>query len=292
MPGRLRIAALDTVLDLEFPAHAPGAFVDAVEHAWSRCLAEGTLAPTSGGQLVVNAPRDDDDEAIRGALQLLSQDVTHQLIAAQTGRLLMFHAGAVSDPATGATLVYVAPSGTGKTTLSRLLGRTHSYLTDETVGIHPASGRIHPYPKPLSVAHGERWRKVETSPDELGLLPAHPAPWVARIVVLNREEAHARRAGVEERPVGGEDRPVPLKERPVRAEELGTLDAIAALVPETSALNRLPRPLHTLAHLLERTGPLLRLTYREAADLVPVAAKLIEDATPTVEAATPTQDTA
>lgn len=263
MPGRLRITALDTVLDLEFPARAPRAFVDAVEHAWSRCLAEGERPPASAEPLAVNAPETEDDEAIRGALQLLSQDVTHHLIAAQSGRLLMFHAGAVSDPATGATLVYVAPSGTGKTTLSRLLGRTHSYLTDETVGIDPASGRIFPYPKPLSVVHGGRWRKVETSPDDLGLLPATSEPRVARIVVLNRE-AHSRLVGAEE--------------RPVLVEELGTLDAIAALVPETSALNRLPRPLHAVASLLEHTGPLLRLTYREAADLGPVAAKLIEDA--------------
>lgn len=254
MPGRLRIAALDTALSLEFPPQTPGVFADAVAHAWSRCLAEAPQTSSSAEPMFVHAPDGDSDEAVRAALQRLSQDVTHRLIAAQTGRLLMFHAGAVSDPSTGSTLVYVAPSGTGKTTLSRLLGRTHGYLTDETVGIDPATGRVYPYPKPLSVARGDRWRKVETSPDDLGLLHAHPEPAVARIVLLSRK------------PGAGQ----------VHMAELGTLDAIVALVPETSALNLLPRPLHTVADLLDRTGPLLRLTYHEAADLVPVASKLIE----------------
>lgn len=60
---------------------------------------------------------------------------------------------------------------------------------------------------------------------------------------------------------------------------MGTLDAIAALIPETSALNRLPRPLHAVADLLERTGPLVRLTYREASDLVPLVSALFEERT-------------
>lgn len=257
MPSRLRIAALDTVLDLECPKHAPAAFVDAVAHAWSRCLAGEAHGSPSAEPLSVKAPEDDDDEAVRAALQRLSQDVTHRLIAAQTGRLLMFHAGAVSDPGTGSALVFVAPSGTGKTTLSRLLGRTHSYLTDETVGINPVTAKIHPYPKPLSIAPGDRWRKVETSPDDLGLLPLRAQATVSRIVLLDREEGRAGPLGV---------------------EELGTLDAIAALLPETSALNRLPHPLRTVADLLDRTGPLLRLTYREAADLVPVASRLLQEA--------------
>lgn len=263
MPSPLRIAALATVLDLTFAGTVQAVFVDAIVDAWSRCLADTasrhSAAFRAAEPLAVAGPTDDTDEAIRCALQRLSQDVTRHLIAAQTGRLLMFHAGAVSHPATGASVVFVAPSGTGKTTLSRHLGRTHGYLTDETVGIEPATGRLHPYPKPLSIApaHDDRWRKVETSPDALGLLPAHPTPWVARVVLLTREHHPGA---------------------PAHAEELGTLDAVAALIPETSALNRLPRPLHTVADLLDRTGPLVRLTYREASDLVPLVSALLEDA--------------
>lgn len=259
MPGSLRIVALDTVLELNFAQGTPNAFRDAVAHAWSRCLVDLTASAgesrRTADPLQIPAPAV-DDEAIRAALQRLSQDVTHRLIAAQTGRLLMFHAGAVSDPKTGASVVFVAPSGTGKTTLSRLLGATHGYLTDETVGVEPASGLIHPYPKPLSISSADRWRKVETSPDHLGLLPAPLSPTVARIGLLSRS---------------------PDQGAPVQVDELGTLDAVAALIPETSALNRLPRPLHTVADLLERTGPLVRLTYREATDLVPLVSRLFEE---------------
>ena len=96
--------------------------------------------------------------------------------------------------------------------------------------------------------------KRETSPDDLGLCRPHPRPTVARIILLSR-------------PAGFSG--------PPRAEELGTLDAISALVPETSALNRLPSPLHTVAALLDHTGPVLRYSYREAEDLVHIAADLI-----------------
>ncbi len=266
MSGRLRITALDTAFDLTFSPKTDNTFRDAVAAAWSRCLAapDGS-ATTSADHLPASPPTKrpdpstpDDGEPLRAALQRLSQEVTRHLIAAQTGRLFMLHAGAVSHPRTGASVVFVAPSGTGKTTLARLLGRTHGYLTDETVGIDPATGRIHPYPKPLSIApaHSDRWRKVETSPDALGLLPEPPNPTVSRIVLLRRDQApHA----------------------PVSADELNLLDGVGALIPETSALNRLPRPLQTVADLLNRTGPALRLTYHEASDLVPVLTALLEE---------------
>ena len=228
MSTQPRIAALGAVFNFTVAgSFAPTSFVDAVAHAWSRCLADGgasaavTTAPPVE-TLAVAAPADDSDEAIRAALQRLSQDVTRHVVAAQTGRLLMFHVVAVSHPETGASVVFVAPSGTGKTTLSSLLGRTHGYLTDETVGIEPATGRIHPYPKPLSIVPGERWRKVETSPDILGFLLAHPGFTVSRVVLLSREDS---------------------ADGLVHAAQPGALDAVAALIPETSALNRLPRPL-------------------------------------------------
>lgn len=261
MPAQLRITALGTVLDLVFPGSTPASFVDAVAHAWSRCLADradepDAQAPQPAGPLTVASPINDTDEAIRAALQRLSQDVTHHLIAARTGRLLMFHAGAVSHPATGSSVVFVAPSGTGKTTLARLLGRTFGYLTDETVGIDPASGRIHPYPKPLSISPDGHRAKVETSPDDLGLVHAHPSPTVSRFVLLSRQPGAAGSP---------------------RLAELGTIDAIAALIPETSALNRLPRPLHLLADLLDATGPVVRCTYSEAGDLIPVVSDLMRE---------------
>ena len=81
--------------------------------------------------------------------------------------------------------MFVAPSGTGKTTLACLLGRSFGYLTDETVGIDPPSGRILPYPKPLSVRISPEKRR-ELSADELGLRAVPADPTVARLVVLLR----------------------------------------------------------------------------------------------------------
>ena len=255
MTAHLRIAALDTALELMVAPQAPATFVSAVERAWSRCLVAPPEASSPVRTLPVATPEQNDEESIRAALQRLSQDVTLSLITAQTGHLIMLHAGAVSDPDTGSGLVFVAASGTGKTTLARLLGRTYSYLTDETVGIDPTTGRIHPYPKPLSVAHDDRHRKVETSPDDLELRHSPADVTVKRVVLLDRETG---------------------PRRPVRAEELGTIDAIEALLPQTSALNRLPRPLHALTDLFDRAGPVIRLTYHEASDLVPLAPQLLE----------------
>lgn len=271
MTDVLRITALDSVMDLTVEAPAKSGFPHAVARAWSRCTAAApTAAPTAASAaasaaastaptsatatpLTVSAPDPATEEATHLTLQLLTQEITRRLVESQTGRLLMFHAGAVSHPTTGASLVFVAPGGTGKTTLARLLGATYGYVTDETVGID-RSGRIHPYPKPLSLRAVPRQAKRETSPDDLGLLHAHPAATAARIVLLSRQPQH---------------------EGTPRVEELGTLDAITALIPETSAVHRLPQPLHALADLLARTGPVLRLHYREAEDLLPLAADLI-----------------
>ena len=259
MPVQLSIAALGTVVDLVFDEAASESFIAAIAHAWSRCLVDFAAEPDGSGlqpsePLVVAGPVDGTDEAARAAMQRLSQQVTLHLIATQTGRLLMFHAGAVSEPACGDSVVFVAPSGTGKTTLASLLGRSLGYLTDETVGIDLASRAIHPYPKPLSMAPAGRRAKVEISPDDLGLVPAHPTPKVSRILLLNRQPGLAGPPGL---------------------DELGTIDAIAALIPETSALNRLPRPLHAVADLLAATGPVLRCTYREARDIVPLVPELM-----------------
>ena len=56
-------------------------------------------------------------------------------------------------------------------------------------------------------------------------------------------------------------------------EPLPTLDAIAALTPETSHLPELEKPLQRMAALCDSVGGVLRVTYREAEHLEP----LVED---------------
>lgn len=132
-------------------------------------------------------------------------------------------------------------------------GRRYGYLTDETVGID-STGRVHPYPRPLSRRLPEGGPKHEASPDDLGLARAHPNPTVKRVIVLSRPRGHADSPDI---------------------EQLGTLDAVHHILPETSSPGRLPGPLRTLAALTEQCRPVLRCSYGEADDLVALTADLI-----------------
>lgn len=232
----------------------------ALRAAWSRCLEPGPHPPR-------DAPLDDPVEAVddpveavldagddlAGVLQSLTQTITYAKIAAQTGRLFMVHAGAVAAPS-GATVAFVAPGGTGKTTIVSRLGIRFGYLTDETVAVD-ATGRVHPYPKPLSIRHVEGG-KVETSPDALGLAMPPTVCTLRRIVLLARTDGH------DEAP---------------RVEELSRFDAIAAIAPETSALSSLPRPLHWLDDLLGRLDPTVRLHYRDVETVLDLVAGWLEN---------------
>ncbi len=287
-PASVTLHGLASAVTLTVPGARSAELRGALETAWSRCLEptaaewdeewaepmtvqlcadadrpDGSAGPAADpegsgepGQSAIERPVVEGSD-LDGLLQQTTQAVTRAFIAAQTGRLLMFHAGACAHPDTGATVVYVAPGGTGKTTLSRVLGRTLGYLTDETVGITPDGG-IRPYPKPLSIrARDPSGPKLETSPDELDLRTAPAGPWLRRIVLLDRRDDHT--------------------ESP-RTETLDLADAIIALAPETSALSSLDRPLHLLADLVAATGPVLRCTYREAEQLAPVLTGLLESA--------------
>ncbi|MGI5951220.1 MAG: hypothetical protein ACOX61_05150 [Brooklawnia sp.] len=250
----LELYGLASRITLELTGSRSDELRPALETVWSRCL-----KPIPGAQQAASVsvqlddPRPDKDPgyALAAALQRTTQDVTHSLIKSQAGRLLMFHGGACADPNTGATVAYVAAGGMGKTTLSRLLGRQLGYITDETVGI-TLDGGICPYPKPLSIRPAlYTGLKRETSPDDLGLLPAPANPWLRSLVLLRREDDH----------VG-----------PPVAEELDLADAIVALAPESSSLSSLDKPLHLLADLIERIGPVRRWHYSEAEQLAPLLA--------------------
>lgn len=238
---------------------------DAVVAAWSRCRAPRG-AERDGGEVRAALLAEGEDaregldvqgSSLDSVMQSLTQAVTHANIAAQTGRLFMFHAGAVLDPATGAALVYVAPGGTGKTTLSRTLGLRLGYLTDETLACTTA-GLIAPYPKPLSVRPADyTGTKHELSPDALGLGATPDTARLGRLVLLDRR-ATASGTGFAVQ---------------------DTVSAITALAPESSALSSLPRPLRALAELLETRPPVVRVTYAEASDVADDLLGLLAEAT-------------
>lgn len=237
----------------------------ALTAAWSRCTTPPTSTPLDGGDLHLRLepqgtpPLHPDRSATELAsddldvlLSAATQSITRALLAAQVGRLLLFHAGAVSHPKTGQTLVFVAEGGTGKTTLARTLGRHYGYLTDESVAID-ADYRVLPYPKPLSLRTPAGWPKQETSPDALGLREPDAEARVAKVILLARD--HTLTSPI--------------------VTELPLLDAIAAIAPQSSSLYRLPQGLHRCADLLEATGGALEVRYAEAEELLPLAADLI-----------------
>ena len=216
---------------------------DALVGPWHLCVLEPGVRELPERRIVTLCASSDERRR-QSALTSLTQAVTRAAIEEQSGRLLMFHAGALADLRTGAAVIYVAPGGTGKTTLSSTLGRGRGYITDETVAV-TRGGEIVPYPKPLSTRLTSGG-KGEVAPGSLGLGPVATAPWVAGLLSLRRDPLHAGDPHV---------------------RSVGLLDAIAMLSPEISALARLDKPLQTCRDIIELGGGLLQVTYREAAQL-------------------------
>ena len=243
----LHVRALGITVAIEV---ADDALAEPLERVWEAALGESeeggprVRTPGPSGQ---GADLSADDLA--ATLSHITQDVTRAAIESRAGALFMFHAGALCDQVSGATLAFVAPGGTGKTTLVRTLGRGRGYVTDETVGVRADLG-IEPYSKPLSVRRPVLGApKDETSPFALGLEPPGAPPWLAGMVVLRRDL--------------GPDVPLVV-------EEVDPLDALVMLGPETSSLALLDRPLHALSALLEKIGGLRVVRYHDATDLEPV----------------------
>ncbi|AQP45550.1 hypothetical protein [Tessaracoccus flavus] len=229
------LRALGTTIDVDLN----GSPIDEGEFTalWDRCLVEPAAMEASDVVETVHAEGN-------SSLVILTQHITHALIAARRGELLMLHAGAVAHQTTGRALAFVAPGGTGKSTLTRLLAREYGYLTDETVGLDPATLEIFPYPKPITWAAVKGEPKIEHAPDSFGLQAAPPRPWLGDLVVLRR-----------------------TPDREPSFTELGVLDAIERLVPESSSVTSLPRPLHVLADVHRRAGCTL-IEYGEADDIL------------------------
>ncbi len=182
----------------------------------------------------------------------VSRAVTIASIARRTGDCLMLHAAGVST-ADGATVALVASSGTGKTTASRVLGRALGYVSDETVAVeHDLAVRSYPKPLSLVVDPALPHTKRESSPDELGLVHAPRALSLATTVVLRRS---------------------PDAVKPV-LEPISLVEAMGEVLPQTSALPSLDRPLDRLATALTAGHGPWRLTYRDIADCAGLVADL------------------
>jgi hypothetical protein len=223
-------------------------------------VVEAALLPPDG----LPAPWDRQDPVVQDhdlpqLLQRLTQSITHAVITARTGELLMLHAAGLAHPRTGATAAFVAPGNTGKTTLCRAVGPGRAYVSDETVGIR-RDGTVTPYLKPLSTRRAD-WAgtKDEQPPGTAHLSAPRATPWIAGVVILRREPEHAG---------------------PPRVEELDVLDAVLELTPESSGFMGTESPLRWLADVLDRTGGARRVEYAEAAQLEPLVAEICSRSNP------------
>ena len=236
---------------------ADQATADELRTAWADAVVADPDGTEPAATLTVGLDPDCDVSGtdLTEVMHHLSPAVTQRAIAAHQGELVMLHAAALADPATGATAVLVAASGTGKTTASRTLGRRFAYLSDETAAV-TRDGVVLPYRKPLSIIEGGTF-KVQRSAGGLGLLTTTDRECrLAALLVIERVPDHAGEPTV---------------------EALPAVDAIAALAPQTSYLPSLDRPLHRLAELSALAGGVHHVTYREAAGLGDVLDDLLRD---------------
>lgn len=257
--------ALD-VLGISFTVHwGPAVTSDqrqSMARAWSRCLSDPSVvaqhALTCASELPFTASvryesklpgagvRQLGAETFEGLAEAVTSEVTVAAILERAGELTMLHACGVADPS-GAVVALVAKSGTGKTTASSQLARTFGYITDETVAIR-ADGSVVPYPKPLSVKQTTPGAaKLQVGPDELGLRAAPDNPRITAIALLDR--------------VAGGDYQLPA------IEPVPLVEAVLALIPDTSSQAAVVQPLQSLCRLIDSVGGVFRVSYSEAADL-------------------------
>ncbi len=259
MSHTLLVSAVGTTIGIDLSALDDGDAA-AVRAAWA------DASVTAGEPVTTVTP---SAGARASMLMRLSQQVTLAAIDAGRRELWMLHAAGVATDA-GDVVVFVGPSGRGKTTASRVLGQSFGYLSDETIGIE-LDGRVRVYRKPLSIIEDPAQPKAERAPSSIGLLPIPDADLSVRaIVLLDRQPDHDG--------------------APVIAEvDLG--DALAELVAQTSYLPDLEAPLRFIAAVTAAVGGIRSVTYREAVDLPAIIPGLVvgEAVVPVVPDASPAE---
>ena len=189
----------------------------------------------------------------------LSREITRAGLTRLRGRVTLLHAAALADP-DGRALALVAPSGGGKSTATRVLGTRLGYVSDESV-ILLLDGRIAPHPKPpsLVIDPADRFHKEELGPDALGLGPTPSAPRLTALLTLSRDP----------------EATVPA------IEEVGLIEQVLAVLPETSSTWWLDDGLDRLARAVTAGGPPSTLRYAEIDTCHELVREHLERAAPT-----------
>ncbi|UIP59990.1 hypothetical protein DSM26151_29040 [Agromyces marinus] len=250
MPTAFDVLALTSHVRIELDDSLSAADQAAITAHWADVAHDADGEPTR----VLTAGVRADSDPVDGSLQVsanspeaLAQRITSQVtleaIRGLRGEALMLHAAAVALD-DGRVVGFVGPSGRGKTTVARELGRVFGYVTDETLALR-ADGSVLPYPKPLSIVTPSGVKATEPASAFAlkGLPPAELE--LAAIVLLDR------------RPEVAEP----------YFEAVSMLDALPELVAQSSFLFELDRPLGTLIETIRSTGGVRRVVYSEAASI-------------------------
>lgn len=245
VPRAFLVQALGAVIRIDGSALTDEAWA-ATRSAWQDAAAEPAAALAPATTVVAQG-----GFPAQAMLTGLSSEVTLAAIEDRAGELLMLHAAGLATT-DGRVVALVGPSGRGKTTASRVLGREFGYVSDETVAI-AADGTVLPYRKPLSLVENDRLPKVQRSPTELGLRPLPGLPLrLAALVLLERTD----------------------DADPATLHRVGLDEGIAGLAQQASYLGRMSAPLHVIASHIEAVGGVHRITYSNAQALTPLIHEL------------------
>ncbi len=233
------------ILDTVFSLHIDSPVLrDRLGEEWSRCVV------TPAASDVVTELTINEGPTIEVTAYAVASRLTGLGIRGLRGRSVMLHAAGLADD-TGHVLVLVAPSGRGKTTAAvSLATRGLRYVTDETVAIDP-DGSVVPYPKPVAFVDqaASTGPKMQHSPDALGMGVAPPNLRLSRLLLINRQPEFSSTPRIERRTL---------------------IDGLLDVIPQTSSLARLSRPLQTLCRIVDRSAGIHELTYAEIDDAVPL----------------------
>jgi hypothetical protein len=243
MTAMVYVSAVGTTVAIDLSALDAGD-AEAVRTVWADAEVGAVPEPTA-----VVIPRSSDRTRM---LQSLSRQVTHAAIDARRADLWMLHAAGIAN-AEGGVVAFVGPSGRGKTTASRHLGRHYGYVSDETIGI-ARDGSVLAHRKPLSVIEQPREPKVERRPSSLGLGTIPADLRVRAIVLLHRDPEH---------------------DGPPTLTRIDLVDALDDLVTQSSHLIERADALRFMAAIAEATGGIRAVHYREASDLPSIVPELL-----------------
>jgi hypothetical protein len=117
---------------------------------------------------------------LAGLLEAFDSDL-HLLVAERARRRVFVHAGVVSWQ--GRAIVIPGRSRSGKTSLVAALVRAGATYYSDEYAVFDAQGRVHPYPKPLSIRRADAARPQRCPVEALGGFPGAKALPVGLVAV-------------------------------------------------------------------------------------------------------------